>query len=224
MNRLHRLVSTGRLPQELCLWENYLSIPEQTILLRASLQKLNATESRAARHRRKLAASAPEPSNSGLGVFLSDTEYEWQSGHYDGVIVNYREMHLTSWPDDIPDLSPILERLHSLLPKKDHIQTHLLHLASNGYILPHVDNVGASGTWIFGASLGAERILRMQGPDASQDFDVLLPSGSVYLQRDSLRYQYRHSIPQAGSFLGRELDGGQRVSIMIRDLKAELPG
>lgn len=103
-------------------------------------------------------------------------------GHYDGVIHNFREMHLTSWPtEDVPELSPILNRLHSLLPTQN-TQTHLLHLGSNGEILPHIDNLGASGSWILGVSLGATRILRMNGRD-NDSFDVLLPSGSVYMQR-----------------------------------------
>lgn len=91
-------------------------------------------------------------------------------------------MHLTVWPS-VPGLTSILNRLHSLLPTTVDIQTHLLHLASNGRILPHVDNVEASGTWIFGVSLGSERILRMMGPGNNDNFDVVLPSGSVYLQR-----------------------------------------
>jgi alkylated DNA repair protein alkB family protein 7 len=39
----------------------------------------------------------------------------------------------------------------------------------------------ASGSWILGVSLGAERIMRMEGSEGM--FDVLLPSGSVYLQK-----------------------------------------
>jgi len=95
-------------------------------------------------------------------------------------------MHVTSWDcpaHDVPGLSPIINRLYTLCPTSD-TQTHILHLGSNGEILPHVDNIQASGTWILGVSLGAERIMRMEITDSSRDsFDVLLPSGSVYLQR-----------------------------------------
>ncbi|KAJ6608590.1 hypothetical protein B0H10DRAFT_519164 [Mycena sp. CBHHK59/15] len=103
-------------------------------------------------------------------------------------------MHLTSWPTS---------------------ETHLLHLAADGEIHPHVDSITASGSWILAVSLGAERLLRLQGPKESSDFfEVLLPSGSVYIQRDSLRFEYKHSIPRMGTFEGREITGGQRVSIM----------
>lgn len=105
-------------------------------------------------------------------------------GHYDGVIHNFREMHITKWPEnDVPGLSPLLDRLRNLCPSAD-TQTHILHLGSDGEILPHLDNLQASGTWILGVSLGTERIMRMECTDDREDsFDVLLPSGSVYLQR-----------------------------------------
>jgi alkylated DNA repair protein alkB family protein 7 len=93
-------------------------------------------------------------------------------------------MHLTSWSEEhFPGLPSTLDRLRSLYPDQT-TQTHLLHLASYGEILPHVDNVGASGSWILGVSLGAPRIMRMESlDDSASNFDVLLSSGSVYLQR-----------------------------------------
>jgi alkylated DNA repair protein alkB family protein 7 len=93
-------------------------------------------------------------------------------------------MAVTSWPTGDEGLNTVLDRLYSLCPTQD-IQTHLLHLASHGEILPHVDNISASGSWIVGISLGAERTLRMDGPleERHRTFDVPLPSGSVYLQQ-----------------------------------------
>lgn len=93
-------------------------------------------------------------------------------------------MHVSSWPEsEIPGLFALLERLRSLCPTQD-TQTHLLHLASDGEILPHIDNVGASGSFILGVSLGADRVMRMEAVDNTEDsFDVLLESGSVYIQR-----------------------------------------
>ena len=92
-------------------------------------------------------------------------------------------MSWESSENDVPGLSPLLDRLRTLCPTPD-TQTHILPLASNGEILPHIDNLQASGSWILGVSLGAERIMRMESTDCSEDsFDVLLPSGSVYLQQ-----------------------------------------
>lgn len=143
-------------------------------------------------------------------------------------------MHVTSWLDDNPALASILDRLHALCPPANATQTHLIHLASHGEILPHVDNLGASGSWILGVSLGSERILRIEASeDNSDSFDVLLPSGTVYLQkcvftnildktilncvsRDTVRFNYKHSILKEGVFAGRPIGPGQRVSMMIR--------
>lgn len=76
-----------------------------------------------------------------------------------------------------------------LYPNPSNTQMHLLHLASNGEIRPHVDNIGASGSWILGVSLGSERVLRMESVEDNANgtpehmFDVSLPSGSVYIQK-----------------------------------------
>ncbi|KAF7311546.1 2OG-FeII-Oxy-2 domain-containing protein [Mycena kentingensis (nom. inval.)] len=201
----------------------FFTLDEQRVLLKAALHRLDAMES--SKHRRKrrtlLRSSppmllAPTSSNPLQDMFSSDALYEFQEGHFDGVIKNYREMHLSSWPvPEFPELSPIIERLHSVLPSQD-TQTHLLHLASDGEIHPHVDNLEASGKWICGVSLGAERLLRLEN-DEGDEHSLLLPSGSVYIQRDDLRFNYKHSILVGGKYEGRELAGGQRVSIMIRD-------
>ncbi|TCD66682.1 hypothetical protein EIP91_001036 [Steccherinum ochraceum] len=117
-------------------------------------------------------------------------------------------MHVSAWPD-VPGLEPLLERLRSLHPQEP-TQTHILHLASDGEILPHVDNIEASGSWILGVSLGATRTMRLRNTQDAQDtFECELPSGSVYLQKDTTRYGYEHSILKGS--------GGQRLSIMIRN-------
>ncbi|TFK42720.1 hypothetical protein BDQ12DRAFT_676696 [Crucibulum laeve] len=198
-------------PQGFSLFKEFLSLKEQQVLLTSSLRKLDDTESRRARRRRKLHSAKTTANLTSLeGIFLPDEFYEFQEGHYDGVIHHYREIHLSSWPEDeIEGLSPILERIYALCPTKD-VQTHLLHLASYGRILPHIDNVSASGSWIMGISLGDERALRMESVDSS--FDVMLPSGSLYLQRDEVRYKFKHSIVADTS-----RHRTQRLSIMIRD-------
>jgi alkylated DNA repair protein alkB family protein 7 len=60
-----------------------------------------------------------------------------------------------------------------------------LHLSAEGEILPHIDNVEASGPHILGVSLGATRIMQMDDKEAGAELglDVLLPSGTVYVQR-----------------------------------------
>ncbi|KAH7341881.1 hypothetical protein B0J17DRAFT_277990 [Rhizoctonia solani] len=141
-------------------------------------------------------------------------------------------MTVSSWPDSSPpELAHILLRLYDLVDPSNtspnpgfitppNIQTHILHLASTGVILPHVDNVEASGSLIAGVSLGDTRTLRLTQSATSlvdASFDVLLESGSVYIQRDDVRYKWKHEIPNVAEFRGRRVGGGQRMSIMLRD-------
>jgi alkylated DNA repair protein alkB family protein 7 len=112
-------------------------------------------------------------------------------GHFDQVIVKFRETRITQeqWPDK-ENVLPILSQITSLLPPVP-LQTHILHLATEGHILPHVDNVQASGSFILGVSLGAPRILRLEkvDPNPSQHAndirvcDLLLEPGSLYIQK-----------------------------------------
>jgi len=133
-------------------------------------------------------------------------------------------MRVSTWDDEKdPVVKSALGRLETLYPDASSTQTHILHLSADGEIHPHVDNVGASGSWILGVSLGSERMLRMESVEEDVDgipnrtFDVSLSSGSVYIQKKSVRYNYKHSILYANSTLGEKMSHGQRVSIMIRD-------
>ena len=101
-------------------------------------------------------------------------------------------MHVSTWDSD-RELQSVLGKLETLYPPAEHgTQTHILHLASEGDIFPHVDNVEASGTWIMGVSLGATRRLCLEPVEqddqaAGKGYETVLPSGSVYIQRCASR-------------------------------------
>ncbi|KAI0673039.1 hypothetical protein C8Q78DRAFT_969508 [Trametes maxima] len=211
---ISRQLSGGApLPQDFAFYPDFFTSQEQCVLLKAALKKLDAMESSRSRRRRRDYQRTATPANGTTGLvqaqFLPDDLYDFQEGHFDGVIKHYREMHVTSWPEDMPELPPLLHRLRQVHPDQD-TQTHILHLASNGEILPHVDNLEASGSWILGVSLGDERVLRLENPSSPEECcELSLPSGSVYIQRDSVRYNYQHAILKKAA-------GGQRLSVMIR--------
>lgn len=91
----------------------------------------------------------------------------------------------------------LLNRSLDLMPNNPRIEAgsippsvviHLLHLGSEGEILGHVDNLESSGGTIMGICLGEDRILRLKKAGAGSEgdvegWDVLLPGGSVYIQR-----------------------------------------
>ncbi|ETW78318.1 hypothetical protein HETIRDRAFT_127322 [Heterobasidion irregulare TC 32-1] len=198
----------------------FLDLTEQHTLLHAALHKLDSLENRALRRRRKdfLSTRSPIPETAQtVEDFFPDQYYDFHEGHFDGVIKHFRETHVSSWGNaDSPALSAVIDRLRTLYPSDSETQMHVLHLASDGEILPHVDNVGASGSWILGVSLGATRVLRLEDTDDAAPrapFNLPLPSGSVYIQRDSIRYGYKHSILRA-----EDPSRGQRLSVMVRDI------
>lgn len=201
------LSANHKLGSDFALHLSVFNEEEQKILLEASLSKLDRGEDRHYRKRRKVfQAPRPQKLSEHLDVkslFLPDQYYDFQKvtcllnscvvgvvltpydqGHYDGVIKNYRELHVSSWPEDQPRLTELLNRLRQFHPEEP-TQYHVLHLASDGEIHPHVDHLEAFGSWIVGVSLGSDRVLRLEKetPDRRLVYDVILPSGSVYVQR-----------------------------------------
>ncbi|OXG21033.1 hypothetical protein C366_01586 [Cryptococcus neoformans Tu401-1] len=235
-------------PDDFVLYPSFLSEAEQEALVAMGLWKLGKSRGdRRARRRNTLGVGADEHRGAGLQRLFSG-QYTFEEGHYDSVIHHYRESLLSTLPPSPhPLLVPALRRIYSLffssLPPLPHpttqtthpslppagTLTHILHLAPMGAILPHVDNLEASGRVILGVSLGAERTLRLrrkfgdgeQGTDG-EGWDVRLGSGSVYIQRDSIRYEYEHSIlpfdDPSSIWDGEKLESGHRISIMIRDV------
>lgn len=211
---------------------NAFSPAECRQILGATLWKLDRADSTCRRKRRKGAQGAAADQDDANLQDLFSGPYGFEEGHFDSVIHDYRESLLSSFPPPstaYPDLPALMRRLYTLvlpqlgidaeLPPNGTL-THVLHLAPHGQILPHVDNLDASGSVILGVSLGASRVLRLEHKDAKTGWDVLLPSGSVYLQKDSVRYSYEHSIlpydHEGSVWDGRRLEPGHRVSIMIR--------
>ncbi|KAF8078088.1 hypothetical protein FPV67DRAFT_32314 [Lyophyllum atratum] len=104
-------VTSGLLAPDFTLLPQFFAAHEQRTLLAAALRKLDNAETRRARQRMKeyqrtLATSATKPDT----LFLPDDYYNFQKGHYDGVIHHFREMHLNLWPEDeFAGLSTILK-------------------------------------------------------------------------------------------------------------------
>ncbi|KAK4686923.1 hypothetical protein P7C73_g3202, partial [Tremellales sp. Uapishka_1] len=215
------------LDNDFIFYPTFFSGSECRELAQMGLWKLDRTDHLRKRRRKSGVAQTHKAEDSRLqDLFGDEGEYGFEEGHYDSVIHRYRESLLSSLPPS-PTLPALMSRLYSLLPgitptdqvPPPNTSTHVLHLAPGGEILPHVDSLDASGSVILGVSLGASRILRLQDKNGTGGWDVLLPNGSVYLQKDSIRYGYKHSILPYGStseWQGKQLEPGHRISIMIR--------
>lgn len=176
--------------------------------------------------RRQRRASLNDKPGEPVG-FREEEEYSFESGHFDEVISGYREMQLTqlkSFEDKQKArlFADTLQRLERLLPSSTLPPLiHVLHLSAEGKIDAHIDNIEASGPTIVGLSLGSARVMRLghQSCPIHSHLKVLLPPGSVYIQRDSVRYNLQHSIQSHDSFKGKGIRGAQRLSLMLRDRK-----
>ncbi|CAD6566153.1 MAG: hypothetical protein TREMPRED_002281 [Tremellales sp. Tagirdzhanova-0007] len=220
------------------LYPSFFNLSECRQLIKASLWKLDRSDT--SRRRRRNTFPSPDGRDEQGLQDLFHGEYGFEEGHFDSVINHYRESLLSSFPPPSPswpDLIPLLNRAYALLPSSPQITnqtpprealTHLLHLAPKGEILPHVDNLDASGGIIVGICLGAERILRLkrksgqgggkENGDGNKGWDVVLPNGSIYVQSGKVRYGYEHSIlPYLQTRGVKDLVPGHRISIMIRD-------
>jgi alkylated DNA repair protein alkB family protein 7 len=176
------------------LYPRFLTGQEQDLLLDHSLTRLDKMERPRARKRGgPQDAGATEPRRE-ASRFRAEEEYSFEAGHFDQVISGYREMQVGQFvisptdatPTRPSSLEPILARLQALLPDSPRPPLiHLLHLSSQGRIDPHVDNLEASGSTILGLSLGSTRVMRLghQAAPIHTHLKVLLPPGSVYIQR-----------------------------------------
>ncbi|GAA5851942.1 hypothetical protein JCM8547_000106 [Rhodosporidiobolus lusitaniae] len=230
---------------------NFLTLPEQSPLLRHSLRLLDSpsrTTAAARRLRREWHKANPSWKAEENG-FMADEAYAWEEGHFDGVISKYREMLVRegAWGEEGEKgkLKSVLDKVYSLLPAvpspstslapltpapptspPSHLVMHLLHLSSRGAIFPHVDNVEAFGQTIVGVSLGGERVMRFKQvsepgegmvKDGPKEFEVLVESGSAYIQSEPLRTHYTHEVLETAEWNSKTVGGSQRLSIMLRD-------
>ncbi|KAL1405177.1 hypothetical protein Q8F55_008802 [Vanrija albida] len=233
------------LADDFALYPAFLSPAEARALAVLALWKLDRMDSSRRRRRRRGAPAAADPpapspddADSPLAAAMQDLfapPYGFEEGHFDSVIHTYRESLVTNLPPLPGATLALLARLYNLVPglcvpgapepadlPPPRSSMHVLHLAPEGAILPHVDNLQAMGETIVGASLGAARVLRLEADSGDgSGWDVLVPSGSVYMQKGSVRYQYKHSIlpyDDAGSVWdGAALQPGHRISLMVRD-------
>ena len=177
----------------------------------------------------------------------------YEDGHWDAVIHRFREVEKWQWSQ--PSTS-MFERIKSdvdLLPhdRKMMHAVHVLDVAADGYIDPHVDSVKFSGDFVIGLSLISTSIMTLTKnmevlktygeepePEKSnpeichEDSTVrlLLPPRSLYILTGEARYDYAHAILGAkdGPQVWNHEDGTQeeihrerRISLIFRDEKCE---
>jgi len=166
----------------------------------------------------------------------SDTRLErfrrkkYEQDHWDSVIVGYKELErpLFQWSDGN---RIVIERLRNVVAEHLHkyvagvpeeitwLPPHVIDLAADGIIKPHVDSVKFSGFVVAGLSLLSERTMRLAPDQGDQEgdanpsiphIDLTLPPRSLYILCNAARYNLAHSIePSKGA--------ERRLSLILRD-------
>jgi len=144
------------------------------------------------------------------------------------VIFNYREIEKSRWNE--ANHNAVL-KVRSLLPSNiNWLAVHVLDLAEDGSIAPHVDSVKFSGGIVAGLCLLSPSVMILS-PDGEvvcpvekqQRVKILLEPRTLYFLSKDARYKWKHEIP-AGvvDFRGQPITKTRRISLMFRDeLSAE---
>nr|XP_002732369.2 PREDICTED: alpha-ketoglutarate-dependent dioxygenase alkB homolog 7, mitochondrial-like [Saccoglossus kowalevskii] len=150
--------------------------------------------------------------------YVKRMRYEYD--HWDDAIHGYKETEFSRWSDSNKQ---IIQRVRDVAfpPGVQQLPlVHVIDLADNGYIKPHIDSVKFCGNIITGLSLLSSSIMRLvHDKNKELKIDILLKPRSLYVMRDAARFDYTHEIlPDSESyFKGRHVPRARRISIMCRN-------
>ncbi|KAL6260969.1 hypothetical protein P5V15_008496 [Pogonomyrmex californicus] len=150
--------------------------------------------------------------------YMKRLRYEYS--HWDNAIHGYRE---TEWKKWSKDSTQILDRVRKEAFPVEITQlslVHILDLAAEGWIKPHIDSVRFCGGIIAGLSLLSDSVMRltMEGHEKECVGYFLLLRRSLYIMSGVARYKYHHEIlkSEESYFEGRHIPKGRRISIICR--------
>ncbi|XP_064386959.1 alpha-ketoglutarate-dependent dioxygenase alkB homolog 7, mitochondrial-like [Halichondria panicea] len=143
--------------------------------------------------------------------------------HWDGAIEGYSETEKSNWSESN---TPVIQRLKAVAAAAvtDKVvvpleQVHVLDLAEDGHIKPHVDSVKFCGEVICGISLLSDSVMQLQHEEYPDRWiHALLSRFSLYIMRGVIRYKYTHAIPtnENSVFKGERITKQRRVSVISR--------
>ncbi len=159
--------------------------------------------------------------------------------HWDSVIQSYREIEKRGGWEDAGNAkvvarirAQVLELL-ALPPDLPCLPVHVIDLAAEGFIKPHIDSVKFSGGFVAGLSLLSPAIMRLRGEEGqappSSVVRMLLEPRSLYVLSGEARFKYAHEILPPGQEEGDWIGGKtvarkRRISLIFRDELVEAKG
>jgi len=148
---------------------------------------------------------------------------KYERDHWDAAIVGFKEIErpLSQWSSGN---RIVLERVRGIIsqnsdPIQSWLEPHVIDLAKDGEILPHVDSIKFSGGLVCGLSLISSRVMCLQPPQESPEnyakgpddmIQVQVDPRSLYILSKESRFDMAHSIAKCP-------ENSRRMSIIFRD-------
>ncbi|KXJ10411.1 alpha-ketoglutarate-dependent dioxygenase alkB homolog 7, mitochondrial [Exaiptasia diaphana] len=147
------------------------------------------------------------------------TRQTYQYDHWDGAIHGYRETEKTRWTTDSLRIFKRIKDTSFTAKTKLLPSVHVLDLAKNGYIKPHIDSIKFCGPIIAGLSLLSPSVMRFIHEEHNSVLvDALLPRFSLYIMRGPIRFSFTHEILEGrkSTWKGQDVTRDRRISVILR--------
>ena len=150
--------------------------------------------------------------------YMKRLRYEY--AHWDDKIHGYRETEFSKWNEEnLKIINKIRNKAFPPgMPQLGFV--HVLDLAEDGLIKPHVDSTRFCGEVIATISLLSDSIMRLTYVGHEKDYwnDFLIPRRSLYIMKGVARHKYNHEIlsKKESVFEGKTIDKLRRISIICR--------
>lgn len=157
--------------------------------------------------------------------FLAETKVplkrlRYENSHWDDAIELYREIERRNWG---PICTQVIERIQKTAFTSDaqHLPlVHVLDVAAEGCVKPHIDSVRFCGNVIAGVSLLTDSVMRLVHEKQKElTVDLLLKRRSLYILRGIGRYEFTHEVlhNDRSYFNGLKIEKNRRISIICRE-------
>ncbi|XP_013787528.1 alpha-ketoglutarate-dependent dioxygenase alkB homolog 7, mitochondrial-like [Limulus polyphemus] len=150
--------------------------------------------------------------------YMKKLRYEYD--HWDDAIHGYRETEKLKWNQKN---EVTLQRVKQMAfptnePLLKHV--HVLDLAEDGYIKPHIDSIRFCGDTIAGLCLLSDAVMKLVEEDHIENWvNVLLKRRSLYVMKNVARYKYTHEVlrKKESVFKGKVIHRHRRISVILRN-------
>ncbi|CAF0766758.1 unnamed protein product [Didymodactylos carnosus] len=157
-----------------------------------------------------------------LEPYMKRKRYEYNENFFFSfwAIHGYRETEKSQWTVQNDQVIKRVKQLAFTEPTKTLIDVHVLDLAKDGYIKPHIDSIRYCGTTIAGLSFLSPSVMRLiHEKEPTLIAYILLKPKSLYIMKDNARFMFTHEIlnDKESYFNNVHIPRNRRLSIICRN-------